>query len=101
MGERKVSSMPFVPNDACPGRVWAWTGGALVFYVALALVITWPLVTVLGSRVPHDLGDPLLSAWNLWWNGQRLPFSAAWWDAPQFYPAPGTVAFSDHRVGIS
>src|SRR4051812_19421713 len=78
---------------------WIWTAGALILYGALAVVLTWPLVTVLGSCVPHDLGDPLLSAWNLWWNARHVPFSGAWWDAPQFFPAHGTIAFSDHRVG--
>jgi hypothetical protein len=85
-----------------PSRhLWIWTGCALVLYVALTVVITWPLVTGLDSRVPHDLGDPLLSTWNLWWNAQHVPFSSAWWEAPQFFPAHGTIAFSDHRVGIS
>ena len=34
----------------------------------LALAWTWPLVTRLSWRLPHDPGDPLLNAWILWWN---------------------------------
>jgi len=51
--------------------------------------------------VPHDLGDPLLSAWILWWNAHHLPFVGAWWDGLSFYPGHGSLAFSDHRVGLS
>jgi hypothetical protein len=70
-----------------------------VFYISVAVVLTWPLAAVIGSRVPHDLGDPLLSIWALWWNSERIPFTADWWNAPQFYPVQGSAAFSDHRVG--
>ena len=34
----------------------------------LAVAITYPLIWHLTSVVPHDLGDPLLSASILWWN---------------------------------
>ena len=54
----------------------------------------------LDVRVPSDNGDPLLSIWTLWWNAQQVPFSPAWWNGPIFYPAPDTLAFSDHRVGF-
>jgi hypothetical protein len=37
-----------------------------VFYVALAIVYTWPLVTRLPDVLPNDLGDPMLNAWILW-----------------------------------
>ncbi len=76
-------------------------GPALLAYVLLAVAYTWPLVTHLGTVVARDLGDPLLSTWALWWNSQVLPFSAAWWNGPIFAPAAGTLALSDHRVGLS
>ncbi|HSC27245.1 MAG TPA: hypothetical protein VLD67_08225 [Vicinamibacterales bacterium] len=69
--------------------------------MALALVWTWPLAYGLDSSVPHDLGDPLLVTWILWWNTQALPFSAAWWNAPIFHPLPFALALSDHLLGIS
>ena len=55
----------------------------------------------LDLRVPSDNGDPLLSIWTLWWNAREVPFTAAWWNGPIFYPAPDTLAFSDHRVGFT
>jgi hypothetical protein len=30
-----------------------------------------------------------------------LPLSSRWWDGFAFYPATGTIAFSDHRLGAS
>jgi hypothetical protein len=52
------------------------------------------------TAVPHDLGDPLLSTWILWWNAHHLPFVGSWWDGLSFYPEHGSLAFSDHRVGL-
>lgn len=73
---------------------------AVSAYVALTLWQTWPLVTDPGGWAPHDLGDPLLSTWTLWWNATHVPFTADWWNGAIFYPAPGTLALSDHRVGL-
>ena len=44
---------------------------------AMAVAYTWPLAIRLNG-VPHDLGDPLLTTWFLWWSGRRrLPLTAA------------------------
>ena len=69
-------------------------------YVTLTLWQTWPLATAPGAWAPHDLGDPLLSTWTLWWNATHVPFTHDWWNGAIFYPAPGALALSDHRVGI-
>lgn len=73
---------------------------ALLLYAALTVGVTWPLVLRLGDGVPHDLGDPLLSTWVLWWNAHVVPFSDRWWDGLGFFPSRGMLALSDHRVGI-
>jgi hypothetical protein len=75
--------------------------GALAAYVALALAWAWPLPRVLTSQIAADPGDPLLNAWILWWNGQAVPFSSRWWDAPVFHPMPGALALSEHLAGIA
>jgi hypothetical protein len=67
----------------------------------LTLAVTHPLVWHLTTQVPHDLGDPILSATLLWWNAHTTPLTARWWDAFFFFPAGGAVAFSDHRLGAS
>jgi F5/8 type C domain len=70
-------------------------------YAILAVGLTYPLVRHLATRVPHDLGDPLLSTTILWWNAHQQPLSATWWNGPFFFPATGTLALSDHRLGES
>jgi len=72
-----------------------------LLYTALACVVTYPLVRHLSSAMPHDVGDPLLSTTLLWWNAHTTPLTARWWDGLWFWPAPGSVAFSDHRLGES
>ncbi len=73
----------------------------LAVYAALTLAITWPLVLHLGSTVPNDLGDPLLSTSILWWNAHVLPLTERWWKGFAFFPFGGTLALSDHRLGES
>jgi hypothetical protein len=74
---------------------------AFFLFLALAIAWTWPLATRLSWRVPHDPGDPVLNTWILWWNAQAIPFTAAWWSPPVFYPMPGALALSEHLAGIA
>ena len=74
---------------------------AAVIYFLLTVALTWPLVIHPGSLVPNDLGDPLLNTWILAWNARVAPLTAAWWNGPQFYPIAGTMAFSEHLLGLS
>jgi hypothetical protein len=75
-------------------------GLASLGYVAAALAYTWPLPIRLAG-VPHDLGDPLMTTWFLWWSGtQAVPLTAHWWNAPTFYPATGVLGFSEHLLGL-
>jgi hypothetical protein len=68
-------------------------------YLLLAILQTFPLILRLSRVVPHDPGDPLMSTAILWWNAHVLPFTERWWDGFAFYPAKGSLAFSDPRVG--
>jgi hypothetical protein len=70
-------------------------------YTTLTLAVTWPLCVRLPSVVPHDLGDPLLSASVLWWNAHVWPFTDRWWNGFAFFPAMGTIGFSDPRLGLT
>ena len=70
-------------------------------YAALTVFYTWPLLTHLGHGVVHDAGDPILNTWILWWDTQAVPLTARWWNAPMFYPAAGTFAFSEHLLGLA
>jgi len=68
-------------------------------YLALTIVYTWPLLIHLRRGVVHDPGDPILNAWILWWTTRAVPLTQHWWNAPIFYPAAGTLAFSEHLLG--
>src|SRR3979409_2624887 len=74
---------------------------ALLGYAALTLLLFHGLFGRYSTAVPHDLGDPLLSTWILWWNAHHVPFVGAWWDGLSFYPGHGSLAFSDPRVGLT
>ena len=49
-------------------------------YIALTLAYTWPLPRHLFDGVPHDLGDPILNAWILWWSTKAVPLTTSWWN---------------------
>src|SRR5918998_2109112 len=70
-------------------------------FCALAVAWTWPLTARMSLRIPHDPGDPLLVTWMMWWNTQAVPLTAAWWDAPIFFPLRGAFALSEHVLGMS
>ena len=74
---------------------------ATLAYIILTIAYTWPLPINLMRGVAHDHGDPVLNAWILWWTTQAVPLTAAWWNAPMFYPAVGTFAFSEHLLGLA
>jgi hypothetical protein len=74
---------------------------ATPLYVALTVVLTWPLILHPGSLVPNDLGDPLLNTWIMSWNARVMPLTSAWWNGAQFFPVAGATAFSEHLLGLS
>jgi hypothetical protein len=74
---------------------------AFLVYSGLTIGLTFPLIRHMGSVLPNDAGDPALNTWILWWNTQAVPYTAAWWNAPAFYPAPGMLSFSEHLLGLS
>ena len=86
-------------SDNNPGtHLIAVAAAALV----LALVLLYPLPLVLGDALPFNLGDPLLNAWILGWTSERLPYALdGVWDAPVFYPNIGTLAYSEHLLGVT
>lgn len=69
-------------------------GFAFLLYVALAIGLTWPLVTGLTHDVPGDFGDPLFTSWVLAWDVTHL--GHGWWSANIFAPHPLSLAYSEH-----
>ncbi|MEO7158231.1 MAG: hypothetical protein ABI039_11745, partial [Vicinamibacterales bacterium] len=82
------------------------TLSAALTFLALSVIMTWPLVLGLGSSVPGDLGDSLLNMWILGWGVEHLPalltLQISWadfWNANIFHPAPLALALSEHLFG--
>ncbi|HTZ86834.1 MAG TPA: hypothetical protein VMB05_09220 [Solirubrobacteraceae bacterium] len=75
--------------------LWAALAGVL-----LALLVTWPLVLHMGSRISPDLGDPVRTAWQVAWVGHAMLHSPLHlFDSNAFYPHPLSLAFSDSLLG--
>ncbi len=67
--------------------------------------MTWPLPLKLTTSVPGDYGDPLFVSWVMSYVARQLsaaivnPFVLrTFWDAPIFFPEPGTLALSEHFI---
>jgi hypothetical protein len=68
----------------------------------LAIVMTWPLVTHLGTVVPRDIGDPLAEAWQPAWGGHALLHQPLhFFDANRFWPIEDSLAFGDALIGYA
>ena len=71
-------------------------------FLLLAVVFTWPVAAHLTTALPGDLGDPLLNAWILAWDADRLADGlVGLWQAPIFHPYANTLAYSEHLLGVA
>ncbi|MBZ5557792.1 MAG: hypothetical protein LAO77_11015 [Acidobacteriia bacterium] len=87
-------------------RQSTWSRPSIVtaVYLAAALLLTWPLATVMHRQIAGDMGDPLFNCWALLWtSGQLLrALGGDWtalsryWSGNIFYPAPLALAYSEH-----
>ena len=57
----------------------------------------------MGTHMPGEaFGDALLNAWILGWDADRMLHGlTGLWEAPLFYPAHDTLAWSEHLLGIA
>ena len=64
----------------------------VALFGALTVVKTFPLVVNLRGGLPGGLGDPLLNAWILAWDADRMWHGLrGLWDAPIFFPYSNTL----------
>jgi len=70
---------------------------ALLLFVALTALHTWPLAANVGTLSRHDNADAVLNEWAVAWVAHQLPRDPIHlFDANIFYPEPNTLAFSEH-----
>ena len=68
----------------------------------LAVAMNAPALRHPASTVPADLGDPLLQAWELGWDGHALTHQPLHpFDSNTFYPLKNTLAFTDSLLGYA
>ncbi|MBI1310174.1 hypothetical protein GC176_02620 [bacterium] len=68
--------------------------------VGLAVAATWPLASDPVTRFPLGTTNcdtvPLFNVWTIWWNADCAARGFAnYWNAPIFYPATNTFAYSE------
>ena len=81
----------------------------LLGYTAIAVVMTWPLVTRMGREIASDLGDPVFNCWVMMWTGGQVlaALGGQWnalhlfWHGNIFSPEPLTIAYSEHLTWAS
>ncbi len=63
-------------------------------YLALATVMTWPLVARLGTAAPGVGEDTPLFLWNVWWIREAIAHAAGplYWTDQLFYPSGTSLA---------
>jgi hypothetical protein len=72
---------------------------AIIVFVALSVIHTWPLASAPAVLSRNDNGDTLLNEWILAWVVHQLPRDPAHlFEGNIFYPAKGSLAFSDPLI---
>jgi len=95
-GEQETTRPPLAARRSLVREIALFAG-----YFLVAIALTWPLATNLGTAV-SDLGDPLLNTWILDWNSYALTHEPLHlFDAPIFYPSKLPLAYSEHLTGIA
>ena len=67
----------------------------------LAILATWPLVTMFGSGWRFENNDAYFSVWRIGWMARTIVVDPAHlFDANIFAPHPNTLAYSESTVGL-
>ena len=76
--------------------------GVALLGIALALAMHWPLPLHMGRDIAQDLGDPLVQAWQVAWDGHALAHQPErLFQANTFWLLRDSLAFSDALVGYA
>ena len=90
-------------SSECHGVSRATEAFALVSALGVrAVATTYPLIRGLTAHLAGGVGDPLLNAWILAWDADRLRHGLVGiWDAPSFFPYRHTLLYSEHLLGLA
>jgi hypothetical protein len=99
-----VTSATFIGLSLGARPAWQWARRhpdvlALGFFVLLALVETWPLVTDVAHLSRTDNADAVLLDWVIAWVAHQAPRAPLHlFDTNAFYPDRNTLAFSEAMI---
>ena len=90
-----------------PSRAWPWKVAIGAAVLVLFVVLTWWQnhfhLEYAGTRLPSDLGDPVLVLYFMEWGGRCLERGLRgyleFWNAGFYFPAKMVMTFSDHVIG--
>ncbi len=74
----------------------------LAVFTVVAIALTFPNLTRFRTFVPGDSGDGLLTLWLI--RSVQIGIPHGWhsfWNAPIFYPAPNTFAYSETMLPVA
>lgn len=94
-----MANRPTTTEPSARSELWLSLIGATL-YVAVACWISHPLLSHMWTWVPIGTEEvrtvPMFNAWTLWWNADRASHGfSGYWDAPIFFPAKNSFAFSE------
>jgi hypothetical protein len=93
MTQRRTTARPLAARELA---------GCVALAIVLALAMHWPLPLHLGRDIAQDLGDPLVQAWQVAWDGHALVHQPLrLFQANMFWPQHDSLAFSDALVGYA
>lgn len=91
-----AARMPEDSADRASGPTASW---AVMFFLILTVVCTWPVARDMRDHV-QDRGDPLLQVVLLAWaSDAAVTPGATWANGPQFYPYRNTGAYQNSFLG--
>src|SRR5262249_13385784 len=93
-------ALPLSIVEALRGSGRGRVAAVFLVYTLLAAAFTWPLLRDMRTHIAGDPGDPILHTSILVWNATTLPLSAAWWNAPHYYPTAGVTALTENLLGL-
>lgn len=74
---------------------------ATIAAFSATILVNWPVVTHLDSRIVAERSDPFMMAWRIAWPWRALTSDEKLWDSNTFYPEPYSFAYTDTLLGYA
>ncbi len=88
-------------TDPVANRRWRTLAAFGLFYAAITLVMTQPLVNLAALATASYPGDARLIIWTLAWDNHAVLARAPLFGANMFFPSASSLDYAEHHFGIS